>query len=61
MDYVMLSPPSEGDIVLSSHYIAAIVVMTVVAVLISWSRMYTRMVLSRNTGWDDWTMFAASV
>ena len=35
--------------------------MTVLAVLIAWLRMYTRMFVSRNTGWDDWTMFAASV
>jgi len=56
-----LDPPPGGDVILSNHYIAAIAVMTVVAVLVAWLRMYTRISVSRNTGWDDWTMFAASV
>ena len=61
MASVTLHPPLDGDVVLSDHYIAAIVVMTVVAVLIAWLRIYTRMFVSHNTGWDDWVMFAASV
>lgn len=57
----LLTPPPGGDVILSNHYIAGISVMTVLAVLIAWLRMYTRMFVSRNTGWDDWTTFAASV
>jgi len=54
-------PPTDGDVILSNHYIGGITGMTVVAVLIAWLRMYTRIFVSRNTGWDDWTMFVASV
>ena len=61
MESAMLTPPPDGDIILSDHYIAGITVMTVLAVLIAWLRMYTRIFVSRNTGPDDWTMFAASV
>ena len=57
----LLTPPPDGDVILSNHYIAGISVMTVLAVLIAWLRMYTRIFVSRNIGWDDWTMFAASV
>lgn len=57
----LLTPPPGGDVILSNHYIAGLSVMTVLAVLIAWLRMYIRMFVSRNTGWDDWTMFAASV
>lgn len=60
MEPTPLKPP-EGDVVLSNRYIAAIIVMTALAVLVAWLRMYTRIFVSRNTGWDDWTMFAASV
>ena len=56
-----LAPPPDGDIVLSNDFIAGIIVMTILAVLIAWLRMYVRIFVSRNTGWDDWTMFAASV
>jgi len=54
-------PPTDGDVILSNRYIGGIIGMTVVAVLIAWLRMYTRIFVSRNTGWDDWTMFVASV
>ena len=53
--------PAGGDVILSYHYIAAITVLTVCAVLTVWLRMYIRIVVSQNVGWDDWTMFAASV
>lgn len=56
-----LTPPPDGDVILSNHYIIGIIVMTVLAVLIAWLRMYTRIFVSGNTGWDDWTMFTASV
>ena len=56
-----LAPPPDGDVILSNRFVAGIVVMTVFAVLIAWLRMYTRIFVSRNAGWDDWTMFAASV
>lgn len=61
MKPTMLTPPPDGDVILSNRYIVAIAVMTFLAVLIAWLRMYTRIFVSRNTGWDDWTMFAASV
>ena len=61
MESAALPPPPDGDVILSNGFIAGIVVMTVLAVLIAWLRMYTRIFVSRNTGWDDWTMFAASV
>lgn len=61
MEPPALTPPPLGDINLSNHYIAGIIVMTILAVLIAWLRMYTRIFVSRNTGWDDWTMFGASV
>lgn len=56
-----LEPSPDKDIILSTHYIAVIIVITILAVLIVWLRMYTRMFVSRNAGWDDWTMFTASV
>ena len=56
-----LGPPHDGDVILSTHYIAVIIVITILAVLIAWLRMYTRIFVSRNAGWDDWTMFTASV
>ncbi|CAF9921612.1 hypothetical protein IMSHALPRED_005218 [Imshaugia aleurites] len=56
-----LTPPPDGDVILSNHYIIGIIVMTVLAVLIAWLRMYTRIFVSGNTGWDDWTMFTASI
>jgi len=40
---------------------AGIIVMTVLAVLTAWLRMYTSVFISNKTGCDDWTMFAASV
>lgn len=49
------------DVVLSGHFMAGIIFMTVLAVLTAWLRMYTRIFVSRKTWWDDWTMFAASV
>ena len=61
MESSNLRPPASGDIVLSDRYIAAIAVLTVLAVSIAWLRMYTRIFVSHNPGWDDWTMFAASV
>ena len=56
MDY-----PLQKDVILSKHYIAAISVLTVLSVSIVWLRMYSRIFVSRNLWWDDWTMFAASV
>ena len=56
-----MNPPPDGDIVLSERYIAGIAVMTVMAFLVAWLRMYTRVFVSRHIGWDDWIMFAASV
>ena len=56
-----LMPPPDGDVILSNGFIAGIAVMTIVAVLMAWLRMYVRIAVSHNTGWDDWTMFAASV
>ena len=56
-----LTPPPDGDVILSNGFIAGMVVMTVLAVSTVWLRMYTRIFVSRNTGWDDWTMLAASV
>lgn len=53
--------PLQKDVVLSKHYIAAIAVLTVLSVSIVWLRMYSRIFVSRNLGWDDWTMFVASV
>ena len=61
MEQATLTPPPDGDVIYSNRYIAGIVAMTIVAVLIAWLRMYTRIFVSRNPGWDDWTMFAASV
>lgn len=42
-------------------YMAGIITATIVAVLISWVRMYTRMYISHNLWWDDWVMFIATV
>ena len=53
--------PPDGDVITGPHYIIAIIVTTVLAVLITWLRMYVRIFMSRNPGWDDYTMFAASV
>jgi hypothetical protein len=61
MDHSTLMPPSDGDVILSHHYMAGIIVMTVLAILTVLLRMYTRMFVSHQIGWDDWTMFAASV
>lgn len=61
MDSSSLRPPASGDIILSDRYIAAIGVLTVLAVSVAWLRMYTRIFVLHNPGWDDWTMFAASV
>ena len=53
--------PPEGDVISGPRYMAAIAATTVVAVLIAWLRMYVRVFMSRNVGWDDYTMFVASV
>lgn len=42
-------------------YMAAIIATTVVAVLIAWLRMYTRIYVSRNAWWDDWVMLIATM
>lgn len=42
-------------------YMAGIITATVVAILIAWIRMYTRMYISHNVWWDDWIMFIATV
>lgn len=42
-------------------YMAAIIAMTVIAVLLAWLRIYTRMYISRNVWWDDWVMLIATV
>ena len=56
-------PPADlpPDIILSGAYEAGIIVLTIVSVATVWLRMYTRIYISRNTSWDDWLMFAASV
>ena len=46
---------------MGDRYTAAIAVLTVIAVSITWLRVYTRTFVSHNTGWDDGTMLAASV
>ena len=61
MKLTTLAPPPDGDVILGNRFVAGVVVMTVLAVFIAWLRMYTRVFVSRNAGWDDWTMFAASV
>ncbi|KAL8721402.1 MAG: hypothetical protein Q9225_001917 [Loekoesia sp. 1 TL-2023] len=53
--------PPDGDVDLRGHFMAGIIVMTVIAVSIAWLRLYTRAFVSRNLWWDDWTMFAASL
>ena len=53
--------PLQKDVVLSKHYIAAIAVLTALSVCVVWLRMYSRIFVSHNLWWDDWTMFAASV
>ena len=50
-----------ADIILSGHFIAGIIVATTLAVSVAWLRMYTRACVSHQSGWDDWTMFVASV
>lgn len=42
-------------------YMAAIITTTIIAVLITWVRVYTRVFISRNAWWDDWVMFIATV
>lgn len=61
MASVELKYPPDGDVDLRARYMAGIVVMTVIAVLTAWLRLYTRVFVSRNLWWDDWTMFVASV
>ena len=61
MESRSLGSPASGDVVASDHHIAAIAILTVLAVSIAWLRLYTRIFVSHNPGWDDWTMFAASV
>lgn len=61
MDPTKLTPPPDGDVILSNGFIAGIAIMTVLAVSTVWLRMYNRIFVSRNAGSDDWTMLAASV
>ena len=56
-----LQPPPDGDVIRSGRYEGGIIAMTVLAFCVVQLRMYTRIFMSRNTGWDDWIMFAASV
>ena len=49
------------DVVLSNHYITAIAVLTIIAVSTVWLRIYCRLFVSHNIGWDDWAMLVASV
>ena len=60
-EYAKLTPPPDGDVNHSNGFIAALIVVTSIAVLFAWMRMYVRLFIMRNTWWDDWTMFAASV
>ena len=55
------SQPIPPDIDHRHGYMAAIIVTTVVAVLMAWVRLYTRLYISKNTWWDDWIMFIATV
>ncbi|KAG8533587.1 uncharacterized protein KY384_001327 [Bacidia gigantensis] len=56
-----LPVPPDGDVITGPRYMAAMITITVIAVLIAWLRMYVRFFVSHNPGWDDYTMFAASL
>ncbi|KAF2650087.1 hypothetical protein K491DRAFT_683314 [Lophiostoma macrostomum CBS 122681] len=52
-----LDGPLPPDTDYRRAYMAAIIVVTVIAIMVAWLRMYTRIVLSKNVWWDDWIMF----
>ena len=51
-------PPNDN---LSTGYEAGLVILTTVSVAVVWLRMYTRIFVIHQPGWDDWLMFIASV
>ena len=53
--------PLPPDVDHRFEYMGGIIAITVVSCMIVWVRMYTRLVISRNAGWDDWIMFASTV
>lgn len=61
MNALILEAPPDGDQDLRGHYMAGIIVITIIAVSIAWLRLYVRVLVSHNLWWDDWTMFVASV
>ena len=61
MTALALDLPPDGDHDLRGHYMAGIIVVTIIAVLIVWLRFYIRAFVSCNLWWDDWIMLVASV
>lgn len=61
MSALVLEAPPDGDHDLRGHYMAGIIVLTIIAVSIAWLRLYVRAFVSHNLWWDDWSMFVASV
>ena len=61
MSEPMLSVPSDGDVDLRGGFMAGIVLMTVIAIIIAWLRMYVRIFSIKSVWWDDWVMFIAMV
>jgi len=57
----MANQPVPPDTDYRHAYMAAIIAITVIAVLTAWLRVYTRIYISHNAWWDDWVMFAATV
>ena len=61
MDNTTIQAPPDGDVILSSRYVAALITLTIISVTVVWLRVLTRRFVSRNLGWDDWIMLLASV
>ncbi|KAL8833478.1 MAG: hypothetical protein Q9170_004252 [Blastenia crenularia] len=61
MSAPLLKAPPDGDVDLRGRFMAGIIVMTVIAVMFAWLRLFTRVFVSHNPWWDDWAMFAASL
>ncbi|KAF1949508.1 hypothetical protein CC80DRAFT_555232 [Byssothecium circinans] len=52
------APPKDVD--LRHLYMGIIIAVTVVSIVIAWLRVYTRVFISRNPGWDDWIMLMST-
>jgi hypothetical protein len=53
--------PPEGDVTRGPSILAVLNTTTIIALFFIATRLYTRIVVVRTVGWDDYTLVAAGV